>query len=98
MILDFSRVSFIDVSAARAVETIACDAKLSNTTVYVTGMRDEVRKNLRGLNADHCLPDDTYYEDRVDALRAAVINMEEKGFVAKSASSASSSILDSPEH
>jgi SulP family sulfate permease len=78
MILDFSRVSFIDVSAARAVETIACDAKLSNTTVYVTGMRDEVRKNLRGLNADHCLPDDTYYENRLDALRAAVINMEEK--------------------
>jgi SulP family sulfate permease len=78
MILDFSRVSFIDVSAARAVETIACDAKLSNTTVYVTGMRAEVRKNLHGLNADHCLPDDTYYEDRVDALRAAVINLEEK--------------------
>ena len=78
MILDFSRVPFIDVSAARAIETIACDAKLVKTTVYVTGMRDEVRKNLRGLNADHCLPDDIYYEHRLDALRAAVIKMEEK--------------------
>ena len=72
IILDFSQVPFIDVSAARAVETIVCDAKHSGKTAYVTGMNDNVRDMLAGLNADHCLPGDTRYEKRIDALRAAV--------------------------
>lgn len=72
IILDFSSVPFMDVSAARAVETIVCDAKHSGKTVYVTGMKDEVKEVLAGLNADHCLPTDTRYEKRVEALRAAV--------------------------
>ncbi len=72
IILDFSRVPFLDVSAARAVETIACDARHSGKTVYVTGMGAEVRNVLAGLNADHCLSADTQYENRIDALRAAV--------------------------
>ena len=72
IILDFSSVPFMDVSAARAVETIVCDAKHSGKTVYVTGLKDEVRDVLAGLNADHCLPTDNRYERRVDALKAAV--------------------------
>ena len=71
IVLDFSRVPFIDVSAARAVETIACDAKEAGKTVYVTGMSEKVRNTLNGLDADHCLPADTGYENRLDALRAA---------------------------
>lgn len=78
IILDFGRLSFMDVSAARAVETIASDAQPSNTTVYISGMRDEVRKNLRGLNSDIHLSDDNFYEHRVDALQAAVTNIEKK--------------------
>ena len=72
IILDFSRVPFFDVSAARAVETIICDAKQSGRTVYVTGMNEEVAGVLAGLEADHCLPTDTRYEHRIDALRVAV--------------------------
>ncbi|WDI31465.1 SulP family inorganic anion transporter [Hyphococcus flavus] len=72
IILDFSRVPFIDVSAARAVETIACDARQAGKTVYVTGMSPKVEQVLAGLNADHCLPADTKYENRIDALRIAV--------------------------
>ncbi len=72
IVLDFSRLPFIDVSAARAVETIVCDARHAGKTVYVTGMRDEVKEVMAALNADHCLPTDTRYEERVDALRAAV--------------------------
>ena len=80
IILDFSRVPFIDVSAARAVETIACDARQAGKTVYITGMSDTVKKVLAGLNADHCLPADTHYQDRIDALRAAtdMIEAEDK--------------------
>ncbi|MGR9090886.1 MAG: SulP family inorganic anion transporter [Gammaproteobacteria bacterium] len=72
LILDFSRLSFIDVSAARAVETIACDARLQNKHVYCTGMSKQVRADLVGLNADHCIPSDAYYDKRIDALRAAL--------------------------
>ncbi len=72
IILDFSRVPFIDVSAARAVETIACDASQAGKTVYVTGMNEKVSYVLAALNADHCLPTDTQYKDRLSALRAAV--------------------------
>ena len=35
-------------------------------------MNDEVRKTLAGLNATHCLPVDTRYPTRIEALRAAV--------------------------
>ena len=56
LILDFSQVPFVDVSAARAVETIICDAKLAGKVVYETGMNDTVRETLAGLNATQCLP------------------------------------------
>ncbi len=76
IVLDFSRVPFVDVSAARAVETIGCDARHSGRRVFMSGMNDEVRQMLSGLNADHCLPRDTYFDTRVEALRAAVKYVE----------------------
>ena len=72
LILDFHRVSFLDVSAARAVETVICDAKQMNRTVYTTGMNDEVQRILHVMEADHCLPPDTHFQHRVAAIRAAV--------------------------
>lgn len=72
IILDFARVPFLDVSAARAVETIACDAREAGKIVYVSGMSDSVAKTLSSLGADHCLPADTGFDQRIDALRAAV--------------------------
>jgi sulfate permease, SulP family len=76
IILDFSRVPFVDVSAARAVETIICDAREAGRVVYETGMNDDVRNTLSGLDATHCLPVDTSFEERIDALRAAVVQIE----------------------
>ncbi|MEO0973635.1 MAG: SulP family inorganic anion transporter, partial [Pseudomonadota bacterium] len=72
IILDFSRVPFVDVSAARAVETIACDGKNSGKRVFVSGANEQVRAILAGLDADHCLPVDAYHDSRIQALRAAV--------------------------
>ncbi|MEM9495911.1 MAG: SulP family inorganic anion transporter [Pseudomonadota bacterium] len=77
IILDFSRVPFIDVSAARAVETIACDARQAGKIVYVTGISDSVRNVLTGLGADHCLPADTSYDTRIEALHAAIAAVNE---------------------
>ena len=72
IILDFSRVPFVDVSAARAVETIIRDAHDVGKIVYETGMNDSVRKTLTALNSIRNLPVDATYETRVEALRAAV--------------------------
>ena len=78
MILDFSNAPFIDLSAARAVETISCDARRAGKHVYLTGVSDQVKSVLEGLGADHCIPADTRYTDRMDALRAAVIMVNEE--------------------
>ena len=74
IILDFTRVPFIDVSSARAVETIGCDANQAGKRVFISGMSDEVRQILSGLHADHCLgsDDDTHFDKRIDAIEAAV--------------------------
>ncbi|MBN1240166.1 MAG: SulP family inorganic anion transporter [Gammaproteobacteria bacterium] len=79
LVLDFGRVPFMDVSAARAVETIACDARHAGRRVYCSGVREEVQKVLAGLNADHCIPADGRFPRRIDALRAAVESLERPG-------------------
>jgi len=86
IILDFSRVPFVDVSAARAVETIICDARDAGRVVYETGMNDDVRKTLSALDATHCLPVDSGFEERIDALRAAVDQIESAATTAGGAS------------
>ena len=69
IILDFNRVPFLDVSAARAVETIACDAHAAHKTVYIVGMAPDVSDTLSSLNADCCLPGDAHFETRLEALQ-----------------------------
>jgi SulP family sulfate permease len=72
IILDFSKVPFIDVSASRAVETIITDATAAGKTVYETGMSDSVRRILIGLNEEDNFHVITSYDTRLEALRAAV--------------------------
>ena len=71
MIFDFSQVPFIDVSAARAVETIANDGKISNKLVYISGMNDEVRGVLEGLMGE-VIPENHFFDKRINAIAAAV--------------------------
>jgi sulfate permease, SulP family len=77
MILDFSRVTHVDVSAARAMETIGSDAHAANKDVYVSGMNEEVRTMLRGLNNEYCLSHGDSFATRLDAIRDAVEFIEE---------------------
>ena len=71
MIFDFAQVPFIDVSAARAVETIANDGKISNKLVYISGMTAEIRTMLTDLMGD-VIPEDHYFDTRRDAIASAV--------------------------
>lgn len=78
IILDFSRVPFVDVSAARAIETIIHDAHDTHIIVYETGMNDGVRRTLVNLNSLRQLPVDVTYTTRLEALRKAVDLIESR--------------------
>ena len=71
LILDFSRVPFIDASAARAMETISCDAQTMKKPLYIFGMNAEVRQVLRDLEADCCLEDKMFFQERSTAISVA---------------------------
>lgn len=71
VILDFSQVPFLDVSAARAVQTIAEDGKVSNKSVYISGMTDQIRNMLTELMGE-IVPTEQYFDSRLDAIAAAV--------------------------
>jgi SulP family sulfate permease len=77
LLLDFSQVSFMDVSAARAVETITVDAHSSGKRVYACGIRDEVNAVLSGLGVNEYLSADMQYPSREAALRAASVWVKE---------------------
>ncbi len=76
IILDFARVPFIDVSAARAVETIASDAKHAGRKVFISGMSEEVKQTLKGLHSDKDILPDAYCENRLEAITKAVSHTE----------------------
>ena len=71
LILDFSRVPFMDASAARAMETISCDAQSMKKPLYIFGMSAEVRKVLRDLEADCCLEEKMFFLERSAAISVA---------------------------
>ena len=68
--LDFNRVPFIDVSAARAVETIAGDAEKAGKQILICGMNEDVKNTLISLGADASIPAEAYFDTRADALRS----------------------------
>jgi len=71
LVLDFARVPFIDVSAVRAVETIAQDAAHAGKHLYVCGINDDVAANFEGLGVIEHLPEGIRFTRRLDALTAA---------------------------
>lgn len=69
LILEFSRVPSLDVSAVMAVENIAADARDSGKLLFLAGMNDGVRETLEGMNGG--LPGDGAFRSRMEALSAA---------------------------
>lgn len=76
LILDFTRVPFMDVSAALAVETILSDAKVSNRAVYMSGLKDDVVNVLQGLSILELVDSKQLFDSRLQALQAAVDNIK----------------------
>ena len=71
LVLDFSKVPFMDVSAARAVETIAEDATHAGKHLYFCGINQQVAASLKGLGVSELIPDTAIFQTRLDALSAA---------------------------
>lgn len=71
LILDFERVPFMDVSAARAVETVATDAKAAGKRLLLSAVKPEVKAVLDGLDANAHLTDQDVFETRLEALKVA---------------------------
>jgi SulP family sulfate permease len=76
IILDFSRVPFIDVSAVRAVETIVEDAADSGKQVYVTGLNESVGQVLHQFATGLPGSKEKQFDTRLDALKAALTRLE----------------------
>ena len=69
LIMDFSEVPFLDVSASRAVATISEDAAGSNKKIFISGMSPDVKKVVLGLQ-EGSVSDDMFFESRRAALEA----------------------------
>jgi len=77
IILDFSRVPFMDVSAAYAVETIAVDAEHSGNFLYLSGINDAVSEVLLGLGLFDEMTYKGVFNTRQDALKQALSDLED---------------------
>jgi len=75
IILDFTRMPSIDVSAALAIETISDDARHSKRKVYMCGMSDKVLSVLEALEADKHLSESDHYVTREQALEVAFASL-----------------------
>ena len=71
LVLDFGRVPFMDVSALRAIETIAQDAAHAGKHLFVCGINDAVAQSLDGMGVSDYLPAETRFDTRFEALSAA---------------------------
>jgi SulP family sulfate permease len=73
IVLDFSSVPFLDLSAAMAVQTIVADAQAAGRRVWIVGANADVSRVLSTIEIDRAIGDDARFSARVDALRRAVV-------------------------
>jgi len=71
LLLDFDRVPFMDVSAARAVETIITDAQAAGRTILMSALTPEVKAVLDALEVKANINEKDVFETRLEALRHA---------------------------
>lgn len=76
LIMDFSRVPHVDLSAIKAVETIAEDAEIAGKQLLISGASDEVSDLLHGLDVGHKIPEDHWFKDRQTALNYALTHLK----------------------
>ena len=71
LVLDFAKKPQVDVSAARAIQSIAQDAKDAGKAIFACNVLDVVADKLSALGADGDLQKGYRTASRIDALRLA---------------------------
>lgn len=77
LILDFTRVPFLDLSAAKAVETIVEDAVAAGKKLYVAGLNEDVSGVLHGLDVARLIADEHWFKERRAALAQALLLIDQ---------------------
>lgn len=72
LVLDFTRVPFIDLSAAMAVRTIIADATAAGRDVHLTAANEAVNEILTGLGIGRPEGRVRHWASRLEAIRHAV--------------------------
>jgi sulfate permease, SulP family len=76
VIIDFSAVPVLDLSAAKAVETVAEDVVKSNRLLYISGVKPAVAHVLEGLDVQNHVPQSQWFPTRLAALESAVAHVQ----------------------
>jgi sulfate permease, SulP family len=71
VILNFSNMPMLDLSAAKAVETVAESCRHTGKELYLSGMNAKVRKVLEGLHVLDLVQPDHWFNTRLEALQSA---------------------------
>jgi sulfate permease, SulP family len=71
-VYDFSSAGYIDTSAALAIDEVFALAQSNNQHLFVAGLRGQALQALDGLGVLERLPKQHRFEERQDAIRAAV--------------------------
>ena len=77
IILDFSKVPFIDISAIKAIETIAVDAEHNGNNLYLTGINDEVKTTLENFGLLAELTRHGVFIERLEAMQQAFDDLKQ---------------------
>ncbi len=78
LIMDFSRVPDVDLSAIKAVETIAEDATLAGKQLLISGASKKIDDLLHGLDVGQKIPEDHWFDDPKSALEYALVHLKAK--------------------
>lgn len=78
LIMDFSRVPDIDLSAIKAIETIAEDATLAGKQLLISGASGAINDLLHGLDVGQKIPESHWFDDRMVALKYALEHLKQR--------------------
>ncbi len=78
LVIDFEAVPTLDISAVMAVETVAIDVNNSGRQLYIAGANEYIRKVLEDLGFEKFLPENHWFETRLEALAYAESHIDEE--------------------
>lgn len=76
LIMDFSRTPNVDLSAIKAIETIAEDAEVAGKQLLISGASGEINDLLHGLDVGQKIPEAHWFDSRQAALNYALSHLK----------------------